>query len=87
LMGGVKVEANLQLIMAKRLQIFGSVLRARTLADKIDITQRFRERWLPLLASGRIKPIVDRVFPLAKAAEAHRYMEENRNFGKIVLEV
>ena len=87
LMGGVKVEANLQLIMAKRLQIFGSVLRARPLTDKIDITQRFRERWLPLLASGRIKPIVDRVFPLAQAADAHRYMEENRNFGKIILEV
>jgi putative PIG3 family NAD(P)H quinone oxidoreductase len=87
LMGGVKVEANLQLIMAKRLQIFGSVLRSRPLADKIDITQRFRSRWLPLLASGRIQPIIDRTFPLAQAAEAHRYMEENRNFGKIILEV
>lgn len=87
LMGGVKVEANLQLIMAKRLQIFGSVLRARPLADKIDITQRFKQNWLPLLASGRIKPIVDRVFPLAQATDAHRYMEENRNFGKIVLTV
>lgn len=87
LMGGVKVEANLQLIMAKRLQIFGSVLRARSLAEKIDITQRFKQNWLPLLASGRIKPIVDCVFPLAQAADAHRYMEENRNFGKIILEV
>jgi putative PIG3 family NAD(P)H quinone oxidoreductase len=87
LMGGVKVDTNLQLIMAKRLQIFGSVLRARSLAEKIDITQRFKQNWLPLLTSGRIKPIVDRVFPLAQAADAHRYMEENRNFGKIVLEV
>jgi len=87
LMGGVKVEANLQLIMAKRLQIFGSVLRSRPLADKIDITQRFCNRWLPLLASGRIQPMIDRTFPLAQAAEAHRYMEENRNFGKIILEV
>lgn len=87
LMGGAKVEANLQLLMAKRLQVFGSVLRSRPLADKIAITQRFCGRWLPLLAAGRIKPIVDRVFPLARAAEAHRYMEENRNFGKIILEV
>lgn len=87
LMGGVKVEANLQLIMGKRLQIFGSVLRSRPLADKIDITQRFCSRWLPILASGRITPIIDRIFPLAQAAEAHRYMEENRNFGKIILEV
>jgi putative PIG3 family NAD(P)H quinone oxidoreductase len=87
LMGGVKVEANLQLIMGKRLQIFGSVLRSRPLADKIDITRRFCSRWLPLLASGRITPIIDRTFPLGQAAEAHRYMEENRNFGKIILEV
>ncbi len=86
-MGGVKVETSLMLIMSKRLQIFGSVLRARPLLEKVDVTRRFRERWLPLLASGRIKPIVDTVFPLARAADAHRYMEENRNFGKIVLSV
>ncbi|MBI3801674.1 MAG: NAD(P)H-quinone oxidoreductase [Deltaproteobacteria bacterium] len=87
LMGGVKIEANLGLLMTKRLQIFGSVLRSRSLADKIAITQRFRAKWLPLLAAGRIKPVIDRVFPLAQAADAHRYMEENRNFGKIILEV
>jgi putative PIG3 family NAD(P)H quinone oxidoreductase len=87
LMGGAKVEANLGLIMTKRLQIFGSVLRSRPLADKIAITQRFRAKWLPLLAVGRIKPIIDRILPLAQAADAHRYMEENRNFGKIILEV
>jgi len=87
LMGGVKAEVNLGLLLAKRLQIFGSVLRSRTLADKVAITQRFLNHWLPLLAAGRITPIIDRVFPLAQAGEAHRYMEENRNFGKIILEV
>ena len=87
LMGGAKVEANLGLLMTKRLQVFGSVLRSRPLADKIAITQRFRIHWLPLLAAGRIKPIIDRVFPLAQASDTHRYMEENRNFGKIILEV
>jgi putative PIG3 family NAD(P)H quinone oxidoreductase len=85
LMGGVKIEANLGLLMTKRLQIFGSVLRSRPLADKIAITRSFRSKWLPLLAAGRIKPVVDRVFPLAQVADAHRYMEENRNFGKIIL--
>jgi putative PIG3 family NAD(P)H quinone oxidoreductase len=85
LMGGVKIEANLGLLMTKRLQIFGSVLRSRPLADKIAITRSFRGKWLPLLAAGRIKPVVDRVFPLAQVADAHRYMEENRNFGKIIL--
>lgn len=84
-MGGVKVETSLMLIMSKRLQIFGSVLRARPLTEKIAVTQRFRQNWLPLLASGRIKPIVDKTFPLAQAAEAHRHMEENKNFGKIIL--
>ena len=87
LMGGAKVEANLGLLMTKRLQVFGSVLRSRPLADKIAIAQRFRVHWLPLLAAGRIKPIIDRVFPLAQASDAHRYMEENRNVGKIILEV
>lgn len=87
LMGGVKIEANLGLIMTKRLQVFGSVLRSRPLADKIAITQRFRANWLPLLAAGRITPVVDRVFPIAQVADAHRYMEENRNFGKIILSV
>lgn len=87
LMGGVKAEVNLGLLLTKRLQIFGSVLRSRPLADKIAITQRFLTDWLPLLASGHIKPIIDRVFPLAQASEAHRYMEENRNFGKIILEI
>lgn len=86
-MGGTKIETNLMLLMSKRLQIFGSVLRARPLVEKIEVTQRFRERWLPLLAAGRLKPIIDTVFPLAQAADAHRYMEENRNFGKIILEV
>lgn len=86
-MGGVKVETSLLLIMSKRLQIFGSVLRARPLAEKIAVTQRFCQNWLPLLVSGRIQPIVDHVFPLAQAADAHRYMEENKNFGKIVLSV
>jgi putative PIG3 family NAD(P)H quinone oxidoreductase len=87
LMGGATVEVNLGLLMTQRLQIFGSVLRSRPLADKIAITHRFRTHWLPLLVAGRIQPIIDRVFPLAHASEAHRYMEENRNIGKIILTV
>ncbi|GIX47976.1 MAG: NAD(P)H quinone oxidoreductase [Candidatus Tectimicrobiota bacterium] len=87
LMGGAKVEADLGLIMRKRLHIIGSVMRSQPLANKIAITQRFRERWLPLLAQGILRPVIDRTFPLAEAAAAHRYMEENRNIGKIVLVV
>lgn len=87
LMGGVKVEANLGLILSKRLHIIGSVMRSQSLEEKIAITRRFRERWLPLLEEGKIRPIIDTSFPLAEAAAAHQYMEDNRNVGKIVLVV
>jgi putative PIG3 family NAD(P)H quinone oxidoreductase len=87
LMGGAKVEANLGLLLQKRLHVIGSVLRSQPLANKIAMTQRFRERWLPLLESGAVRPIIDTTFPLADAAAAHRYMEENRNVGKILLVV
>ncbi len=87
LMGGAKTEIDLGLVLRKRLQIFGSVMRSRSLADKRAITRRFRERWLPPLADGRIKPIIDSVYPLDRVREAHEAMEANRNFGKIILEV
>jgi NADPH:quinone reductase-like Zn-dependent oxidoreductase len=87
LMGGIKVEANLNVIMGKRLRIMGSVMRSQPLQNKIAITRRFQERWLPLLESGVLKPVIDTSFPLADAAAAHRYMEENRNVGKILLTI
>jgi putative PIG3 family NAD(P)H quinone oxidoreductase len=87
LMGGAAVQADLSLLMRKRLHIIGSVMRSQPLHNKIAITQRFRERWLPLLERGVIRPIIDTTFPLAEAATAHRYMEENRNIGKIMLVV
>jgi NADPH:quinone reductase-like Zn-dependent oxidoreductase len=85
LMGGTKVEADLNTILRKRLQVIGSVMRSQPLANKIAMTRRFQERWLPLLQSGTIRPVIDTAFPLADAAAAHRYMEANRNIGKIVL--
>lgn len=87
LMGGAKVEADLNLILRKRLHVIGSVMRSQSLENKIAITQRFCDRWLPLLASGVLRPIIDQTYPLAEAAAAHRYMEENRNTGKIMLAV
>jgi NADPH:quinone reductase len=65
----------------------GSVMRSQSLAEKIAITERFRDRWLHLLQNGAIRPVIDRSFPLAEAAAAHRYMEDNRNTGKIMLTV
>lgn len=87
LMGGSSAEIDLGLVMRKRLQIIGSVMRPQTLAEKIAITQRFVERWLPELKAGKLQPVIDTIFPLAQAREAHAYMEANRNFGKIILKV
>ena len=61
------------------------MLRARPVEEKIALTNQIKKHVLPLIASGSIKPLVDRTFPMAEAAESHRYMESNANFGKIVL--
>ncbi len=87
LMGGTEVAVDLGIVMRQRLQIIGSVMRSQPLDNKIAITQRFRDRWLPLLENGTMQPIIDTTFPLADAAAAHQYMEENRNTGKIILVV
>ncbi len=87
LMGGSSTEIDLGMVMRKRLQIIGSVMRPQSLEEKIAITQQFVERWLPELKTGKLQPVIDAVFPLAQAREAHAYMEANRNFGKIILKV
>ena len=86
-MGGMKTEIDLNLLMRKRLAIFGSVMRSRPLQEKREITNRFVERWLPMLTEGKIKPIIDSTFSLGQASEAHERMESNLNFGKILLKV
>jgi len=87
LMGGAKVEANLGILLKKRLRIMGSVLRTRLLEEKIALTKTFVKTALPLFESGKLQPIIDRTFLLEEAAEAHAYMEKNKNFGKIVLRI
>jgi NADPH:quinone reductase-like Zn-dependent oxidoreductase len=87
LMGGGSTPANLGVLLGKRLQVRGTTLRARTLEEKATAMRAFEKSVLPHIASGRIRVVVDRVFPLAEAAEAQRYMESNANFGKIVLEI
>lgn len=87
LMGGNVAEINLGLVMTRRIQIKGSVMRSRTLEAKRAITKRFQERWLPVLTAGKIKPVIDSVFPLNQVKEAHQAMDANRNFGKILLSI
>ena len=74
-------------IILRRLQILGSAMRPLAIEAKRAIARRFRERWLPKLLAGDLHPVIDRVFPFAEVAAAHAYMEANRNFGKILLEL
>jgi NADPH2:quinone reductase len=87
LMGGAKAQIDLGTLMSKRLQIFGTVLRSRSRGEKASLTARFAAKVVPLLAQGRVRPIVDRVFGLDEVVAAHTYMESNANFGKIVLRI
>ncbi|MEE8585579.1 MAG: NAD(P)H-quinone oxidoreductase [Acidobacteriota bacterium] len=87
LLSGANAPVSLNQILRNRLHIMGTVLRNRSLWEKAQLTERIRRHVLPLARSGRIQPVVDCTFPLEDAAQAHQYMEENRNFGKIVLVV
>jgi putative PIG3 family NAD(P)H quinone oxidoreductase len=84
-MGGAKPTVDLSLLMRRRGTIVGTVLRPRPLEEKIQATQAFARDVLPLVAAGRVKPVVDAVLPAAKVREAHERMEKNESFGKIVL--
>ena len=83
--GGTKVEFDLGSIMRTRASVIGATLRARPVAEKAAIVARVREMVWPLVDSGAIRPVIDRVVPMRDAAEAHRAMEEGSHIGKIVL--
>lgn len=87
LMGGAKVEANLAVLLGKRISVIGSTLRTRSLEEKAAIVSGFAERFGADLAAGRIAPVVDRVMPLEEVAEAHRIMKASTHFGKLVLKI
>jgi NADPH2:quinone reductase len=87
LQNGIKSNINLLPIMVKRLTITGSTLRARDDAFKADIANKLHKNVWPLLASGKIKPIIDSTFTLDEAALAHEVMESSQHIGKIILEV
>jgi len=88
LIGGVaggKTNVDLYQILRKRLHIIGTVLRARSLEEKIAITNAFSREVVPLLAAGTIHPVIDSVFPIEQIQDAHRRLESNETFGKVVL--
>ena len=86
-MGGRKAELDMGAVLAKRLSILGSTLRPRPVEEKAAIIRAFERDVMPHFASGRIAPLIHRVYPLAQAADAHRAMEASEHFGKLVLRV
>ncbi|WP_299756195.1 NAD(P)H-quinone oxidoreductase [uncultured Pontibacter sp.] len=87
-LGGGKVsEVDLRKILTKRLQVMGSTLRSRTKDYQVKLTEDMSRFALPLFKEGKLKPVIDSVYSWEEAAEAHRYMEQNKNIGKIVLRV
>ncbi|WP_267221187.1 NAD(P)H-quinone oxidoreductase [Dyella silvae] len=85
--GSVAQQVNLQAIAAKRAVVTGSTLRSRTSREKAAIAESLRQHVWPVLAEGRCVPIIHAVYPLERAADAHRAMESGKHIGKIVLEV
>jgi NADPH2:quinone reductase len=87
LLGGAKANVDLGQVLRRRLTITGSTLRPRPVAFKAQIARELRERVWPLLAAGRIKPVIHQTFPLEEAAAAHALMESSAHVGKIMLRV
>ena len=86
-MGGGTTALNLGMLLPKRATLRGTVLRSRPIEEKLAVTQRFGREVLPLLADGRLRPVIDRRFALEDVAAAHEVMEANANVGKLVLDV
>jgi putative PIG3 family NAD(P)H quinone oxidoreductase len=83
--GGTSAELDLQMLMRKRASILASTLRARPLPEKAAIVAGVREQVWPLISAGRVRPVIDRVLPMADAADAHRLLDEGTHVGKILL--
>jgi putative PIG3 family NAD(P)H quinone oxidoreductase len=84
-LAGGNVELSLLQLMGKRLALHGTVLRARSVAEKAAATAAFVDEVLPLLETGRLRPVVDRIFPLDEAADAYALVESDATFGKVIL--
>jgi NADPH2:quinone reductase len=83
--GSPKATVDFRRIMLKRLTHTGSTLRARSIEDKAAIARAVEQHVLPLIAAGRVKPVIDSTFALDQAALAHARMESSVHIGKIVL--
>jgi NADPH2:quinone reductase len=84
-LGGTQGDLPIGLLMGKRISLKGVTLRTRTLEEKLAVTRLFATSVLPLLATGKVRPVVERVYPLAEIGAAHTAMGANENFGKLVV--
>ena len=87
MLGGVKAEINMAVVMLRRYTLTGSTMRARSVEFKSLLCQEIAANAWPLAETGQLRPVMDRIFPLAQAAAAHARMEAGDHIGKIVLEV
>ncbi|MEU9033722.1 NAD(P)H-quinone oxidoreductase [Streptomyces sp. NPDC048352] len=87
LQGGVKAELDLRTLLTKRAAITATTLRTRPLEEKAAIIAAVREHVWPLVASGRVRPVVHAAYPIAEVAEAHRVMEASTHVGKLLLTI
>jgi NADPH2:quinone reductase len=82
---GSKAEIDYAIVMSKRLRIMGTSLRTRSPEQKATATRLFAEQVAPLLATGAVRPVMDKVFKMEQVREAHKRIESNESFGKVVL--
>ncbi|MGB8652549.1 MAG: NAD(P)H-quinone oxidoreductase [Mycobacteriales bacterium] len=87
LQGGAKGELDLGMLLAKRASVHATSLRARPLSEKADIVSAVLAGVWPAVAAGEVRPVVDRVLPLAEVAQAHRVVAASEHVGKVVLQV
>jgi NADPH2:quinone reductase len=84
---GASAPFNFGVVMGKRLRIFGTVLRGRSVEEKADATRRFAAHVVPLLEQEVVRPVIDKVYSMDEVREAHERLESNETFGKIVLKI
>jgi NADPH:quinone reductase-like Zn-dependent oxidoreductase len=86
LLAGASTELDLSVLLRKRVRLFGTVLRSRSLEEKIVAAKTFGRHLVPLFAGGRLRAVVHRALPLSEAAAAHALVASNEGFGKVVLD-
>jgi putative PIG3 family NAD(P)H quinone oxidoreductase len=89
-LAGSQTEVDLSPILRKRLEVIGTVMRTRGLEERIPLVREFAERMLPLFEAradqaGPLRPVLERTYPMTQLADAHRVLEGNATFGKIVV--